>query len=281
MLVEADCSGGVFGGRYDVAIEPGSAELVSQARRGRLDPDIDLAGFARHVRTSESRDSELWVVPSPLSSHEALDVWRAMAGQAADAMLHDDRLWLADCGRVWHRSPIEALLAVAPLSIVVSDGSMPSLLVLKSRIESLPNRTAIIVVGDMSYSTDDLINFTGADYVWNVPHVKKLDALAAEFATSGRARRSRTWRTALAITQTLAVDIQSSGIPSSGIQSSGIESPGSVAEPDPDVSDGDRRGAAAEIKSVPPPSRPPPAPQPSTPASPPSPENADPTEVAS
>ena len=169
VLVEADCSGGVFGSRYDVAIEPGSAELVSQARRGRFDADVDLGGFARHVRTAESRDSELWVVPTPLSSHEALDVWRAMAGPAAEAMLFDDRLWLADCGRVWHRSPAEALLAAAPLSIVVTDGSMPSLLVLKARVESLPNATAILVVGDTQYSTDDLIAFTGADYVWNVP----------------------------------------------------------------------------------------------------------------
>lgn len=213
VLVEADCSGGVFGGRYDVAIEPGSAELVSQARRGRFEPDLDLSRFARHVRTSESRDSRLWVVPSPLSSHEALDVWRAMATPAAEAMLHDDRLWLADCGRVWHRSPVEALLAIAPLSVVVSDGSMPSLLVLRARIESLPHRAAIIVVGDMQYTTDDLIEFTGADYVWNVPHVNRLDSLAAEFATSGRARRSRTWRTALGIAQTLATELQATAAP--------------------------------------------------------------------
>ncbi len=211
VLVEADCSGGVFGGRYDVAVEPGSAELVSQARRGRFDSDLDLTRFARHVRTSESRDSELWVVPSPLSSHESLDVWRAMAAPTAEAMAHDDRLWLADCGRVWHRSPVEALLAIAPLSIVVSDHTMPSLLVLKARIESLPHQTAIIVVGDMQYTTDDLIDFTGADYVWNVPFVRRLDSLAAEFATSGRARRSRTWRTALGITQTLATGLQPAG----------------------------------------------------------------------
>ena len=216
VLVEADCSGGVFGCRYDVPLEPGSAELVSQARRARFDDPLELSSFARHIRTTENHGSELWVVPSPLSSHEALDVWRAMSAPAAEAMHHDDRLWLADCGRVWHRSPVEPLLAIATLSIIVSDGSMPSLLVLRSRVESLPNRTAVIVVGDMQYSTDELLDFTGADYVWNVPRVKRLDALAADFATGGRARRTKTWRTALTIAHTLAADLRSDPAPTAG-----------------------------------------------------------------
>ena len=208
VLVEADGSGGVFGCRYDVAVEPGSAELVSQARRGRFDPAMDLSRFARHVKTTENHDSELWVVPSPLSSHEALDVWRAMSAPAAEAMQRDDRLWLADCGRVWHRSPVEPLLAIAPLSIVISDAAMASLLVLRSRIESLPNRTAVIVVGNTQYSTDELIDFTGADYVWNVPFVRHLDSVAADFATSGRARRTKAWKAALGIAHTLAADLE-------------------------------------------------------------------------
>ncbi len=208
VLVEADCSGGVFGARYDIPTEPGAAELVSQARRGRFEGSVDRSQFARHIKTTDNHGSELWVVPAPLSSHEATDVWRAMATQTAEAMHYDDGLWLADCGRVWHRSPVEPLLAVAPLSIIVSDGTMPSLLVLKARVGSLPNRCAIVVVGDVRYTTDDLLEFTGADYVWNVPDVKGLDKLAAQFATSGRARRSKAWRTALTIAHTLAADLQ-------------------------------------------------------------------------
>ena len=216
VLVEADCSGGVFGARYDVAIEPGAADLVSTARRGRFDDDLELSRFSRQVKSGDDQGSSLWVVPEPLSSHEALDVWRAMALPTAEAMLSDSRLWIADCGRVWHRSPTESLLAIAPLSIVVSDSSMPSLLVLKARIESLPNRTAIVVIGETQYSTDDLLAFTGAEYVWNVPHVRRLEALAAEFSSSSRARRSKIWRTALNISHTLSADLNSLDRPAVG-----------------------------------------------------------------
>lgn len=207
ILVEADGSGGVFGSRYDVPLEPGASRLVSFARRGRFDDTLDLNQIARQLKRTDSGDHGLWVVPAPLSSHESLDAWRTMVVPTAEAMQRDDRLWLADCGRVWHGAPAEALLTVAPLNVVVSDGTMPSLLVLKSRVEAIPNRVAVLVVGSMKYSTDDLVQFTGADYVWNVPYIKRLDALAAEFSTSARARRSKIWRTALDIAHTLATDI--------------------------------------------------------------------------
>jgi hypothetical protein len=208
VVVEADGSGGVISARYDLPVEPSVTELLSNVRRGRFQDGFNMDSTARLLRRPGPAEEALWVVPSPLSSHEAQGAWRTLAKPAADAMLGDSRLWIADCGRVWAGSPAEVLVASAPLNIIVSDQSIPSLIVLQSRIEAIPGRVALIVVGKTKHSVSELLAFTGADLVWRVPYFRSLAERAGQLASeSKRGRRTKVWQTALSISHELSKEL--------------------------------------------------------------------------
>jgi hypothetical protein len=227
VVVEADGSGGVISARYDLPVEPSVTELLSNVRRGRFQDGFDMESAARLLRRPGTAEEALWVVPSPLSSHDAQGAWKALAKPAADAMLSDSRLWIADCGRVWAGSPSEVLVASAPLNVIVSDQSIPSLIVLQSRVQAIPGRVALIVVGRTKHSVNELQAFTGADLVWTVPYFKSLAERAGQLASeSKRGRRTKVWQTALAISHALSNEVAAGRAPSRPRPAD----PGAVAE---------------------------------------------------
>ncbi len=206
ILVEADGSGGIIGARYELPVQPGSADLVSTLRRGFIHEGFGLEATGRLLmEPDEGRPGGLWAVPSPVAGRDVLASWSELAHPVADAMRNDWRLWIADCGRVWAGSPFELLLTTADLNIVISDDTVPSLVVLRSRVQAIPGTVAVLVVGQARHSEEELLGFTGADLLWKVPYFKSLAARAGQLsAGGGSARRSREWKTALHITHALA-----------------------------------------------------------------------------
>ncbi len=208
VLVEADGSGGVVSARYDLPIEPSVTDLLTNVRRGRLQEGFQMEAVARLLRRPGAAEEALWVVPAPLSSHDAQGAWKSLAKPAADAMLADNRLWVADCGRVWAGSPAEVMVASAPLNIVISDQSIPSLIVLQSRVQAIPGKVGLIVVGKTKHTVNELLGFTGADYAWKVPYFSALAERAGQLASeTKRGRRSKAWQTALSISHELAGEL--------------------------------------------------------------------------
>ena len=207
VLIEADGSGGVVGPRYGLAVEPGVSGLVSQVRRGSFGPGFEMVSVARLLRRPSADEEGLWVVPAPLSAHESKSVWQEHARAAAMAVANDTRIWIADCGRVWPGSPVEQLLTSSYLNVIVSDDSIPALVVLQARVQASPGKVAVIVVGKSKYTATELEGFTGADLLWKVPYQDSLAERVGQLATEGRAgRRSKLWKSALEISHTLAAD---------------------------------------------------------------------------
>lgn len=204
VLVEADCSGGVVSVRYDIPVEPGVGDLVALARTGEFS-HFGMDTVARLLREATDSESAVWVSPAPLLAHESNAIWATLAKPAASSMVTDPRLWLADCGRVWPGAATEALLMGANLNIVVSDAAVESLVVLQSRVRSMPAPVVVLVVGSTRHSEDELQEFTGAFKVWKVPYLRSLSSEVAGFTlATRRGRHSKAWRTTLAIANALS-----------------------------------------------------------------------------
>ncbi|MEM7340484.1 MAG: hypothetical protein AAF467_17640 [Actinomycetota bacterium] len=204
VLVEADGSGGVVSARYGAPAEPGTGDLLSAARSGQMVAP-DLSTVSQQLRPAVDEEPALWMVPAPLLAHQATKQWAALAGPGAAAMAADRRLWVADCGRVWPGAPTEHLLVAAQVNVVVSDSSVESLVLVQSRVASLPGSTAVLVVGNPTYGDDEIAQFTNADLVCSVPYVNNLSALVVGFTKPKRqGHRSKAWREALRIADELA-----------------------------------------------------------------------------
>lgn len=204
VLVEADCSGGVVTARYDIPAEPGLADLLSASRGGALQV-ASMDSLAQQLRPSLADEASLWVVPAPLLGHEAHTLWSALVSPAATSMSSDRRLWIADCGRVWPGAPGERLMMTADHNVLVTDTAVESLVVLQSRVRSLPKPPSLLVIGKSRYSESELQAFTGAAYVFKVPYFSSLAQHAAGFARPDRkGYRTRPWRAALEMVEVLS-----------------------------------------------------------------------------
>lgn len=207
VLVEADPVGGVLGPRYDVPLQPGVASLLSATRAGRFEPSFELSSAASLLRPGDGDSGGLWVAPGLMAADEALAAWRAVAAPAAAAMSRDTRLWLVDCGRPWPGSPVEALTAAAALNLVVTDGSLGSLVALRSRLAVL-GRVGLLVVGDLDYPLDEVTAYAGTPFVWTLPWADDLAGLAGQLVgPRRRARQTKPWRRAIEVAHELAATL--------------------------------------------------------------------------
>lgn len=193
ILVEADCSGGVVGVRFDLPVEPGLSELAAATREGSLRGVHDLSTVSQMLASATSHQSALWVVPSPATSRDTTYIWRRSAATTVPAMAQDPRLWLVDCGRVTSESPSWAMMDMAAVNFLVADSELESILVLQARVRAVSGVTAVLIIGPSRYTADELKDFLRVDYLWKVPYRKKLSHLASRYA-AGKSRQSKLWR---------------------------------------------------------------------------------------
>lgn len=206
VLVEADSSGGVLATRYGLSSDPGVIALVSQAR---LHPGErpEIQSYARRL------DENLWCVPGPETAEGAGHIWNSGAGPLAECIAADDRLWLVDCGRIYPNTSLSPLLAASDVHLLFVGSSTESLVAVPSRVNWLAEHaaTGVVSVGDSGRHPDEMLDFFGSERVWQVAHHRDLAKTAGQIFGSGRARRSKAWRTAVDISDNIARWIEQSG----------------------------------------------------------------------
>lgn len=198
VLLEADCAGGVLGARYQLGVEPGALTLIASARRNDGVPPPDH--YARQL------DQGFWVVPGPEVAEQAVPAWTSGAADLAAKLAADDRLWVADVGRLGPGSPLRPLADHAVLNLVVSGPATEDIVQLPARVESLADRgpTGIVIVGRPPYEFDELRRFLGVSALWIVPADDALPQMVLKVIEGGRARRSALWRAAIDVAADIA-----------------------------------------------------------------------------
>ncbi len=196
VLVETDSTGGVLAVRYGLSPTPGIVELISNVRQG--------VGLRETLGASAHRlDEQLWAVPAPSSADAAWPILVRM-GDLGPVLSGGDDIWFVDCGRWWPSSPCVGITSSADLNLILVDADDSSLLSVRSRVHHFRQfgKVGVVVVGSTQRSLEELEMNFGADKVWNIPHIKQLDILAGQAATTGqskrsKSRRSKAWRQAL------------------------------------------------------------------------------------
>ncbi len=198
IVLEADCSGGVLGARYQLGVEPGAVSLVSACRRGNS--EFSPGDHARLL------DEGLWVVPGPEVAEQAVPVWRSGVADVAETLSQDQRLWVVDLGRSEPESPVRPLAATAAVNVVLTGGAVEDIVQVPARVAELERcaPTQVILVGRSHVAQDELRAFFGGRLRWLVPAPNDLPRLAMRAVQGGRARRSALWRAAVAVAVDLA-----------------------------------------------------------------------------
>lgn len=194
VVLEADPDGGVLGARYDVGVDPGAVSLVAACGR---DNQIVLPEHGRQIQDN------MWIVPGPELAETAQPVWVRGANPVARALAEDERTWIVDLGRLGPNSPVNPFADHAVMNILVAHVGNESLVQIPARINRLKTKntaTGLILVGKSGHPIPDLVEFSGADKVWEVPNVVGLPSLVAKMIAGGRARRHMVWRNAITIT---------------------------------------------------------------------------------
>jgi hypothetical protein len=193
VVLEADVSGGVFGARYGLGVDPGVVSLIAGLRRSS-DGGVDVAEHGRLLAPS------VWLVPGPESAEQATKVWSGSTGTVAECAAADPGVWFVDCGRSPGRVGDIDFVRSGVLSIVVSRAESEHLVQVPSRVAELRKscgRIAVLVIGKPGHRTDELGEFFGSDRTWVVGETSELVAITAAVLSGGRARRSWLWRSAL------------------------------------------------------------------------------------
>lgn len=201
VVLEADPSGGVLGARYGLGVDPGAVSLIAGLRHSPNAIDIDA-----HVRSF----ADLHVVPGPESGEQARSVWSGTADAVATRLAADERVWLADVGRLDGGSPVLPLAHASALTLLLCGPAMEDLVQVPSRVEwlsAIGASVGVVVVGDPGHRTEELAEFFGTRLVWQVAANDDVRQIAgAILAGSGRAKRSWAWRTALDLASTIAAE---------------------------------------------------------------------------
>ncbi|MCU1368648.1 MAG: hypothetical protein JWL72_1413 [Ilumatobacteraceae bacterium] len=206
VVLEADVSGGVFGARYGLGVDPGVVSLIAGLRRSK-DGGVDLDEHARLLAPS------VWLIPGPESAEQATKVWSGSTGNVADCAAADSGVWFVDCGRGPVRGGDTEFVRNAVLSIVMSRAESEHLVQVPSRVADLRKvggRVAVLVIGKPGHGTDELGAFFGSDRTWVVGETSELVALTAAVLHGGRARRSWLWRSALDVAASVCEEISTS-----------------------------------------------------------------------
>lgn len=197
VVLEADCSGGVLGARYQLGVEPGAMSLMSACRR--RDVEVDPADHGRLL------DDGLWAIPGPETAEQAVPAWRAGVADVAATLATDHRLWVVDLGRSEPTSPVRALAERASLNVVMTRGSIEDIAQLPARVAALDEAapTFVIIVGKSGFGENDLHDYLGGRRLWLVPSPADLPRLTMRAVQGGRARRSQLWRAATKVADDL------------------------------------------------------------------------------
>jgi hypothetical protein len=207
VVIEVDMDGGVAGARYGVGVEPGVLGLVTGLRHGG-DATAALRAVGRKLAGGA------WLVPGPESAEMARRVWSAdrASGAAAAVMAQDHRrLWFCDLGRVTPTDPTAAFVAEASVTLLFTRDAPADLVQLPDRVESLRRlcpSVGVIVVGDPTYSREELAGFFGCRDVWVVPDGPSAIEVSQQVWTPARrARRTSLWRAAVELAVELTTPV--------------------------------------------------------------------------
>ena len=201
VVLEADVDGGVLGARYGLGVDPGVVSLIAAMRRSGQ-PQVPVAD---HGRAAADR---VWLVPGPETAERAHSVWTGTAEAVAAGLAADDRVWFVDAGRVDASSAVLPFVAAAKLTVLLCRSAHEDVVQVPSRLEALGidgPKSAVLVVGKLRHSVDELAAFFGTPTVWNVDESTELPELAAAVMRPGRARRSWLWRSAVELSARVAV----------------------------------------------------------------------------
>ncbi len=202
VALECDLDGGVYGARYGIGVEPGTATLVSRTRHSATGAqEIDL--FGRSV------GDQAWVVPGPESAEAARQLWSGIgvADSVAAAVAHDDRVWFVDAGRAGSSSPIAPILSSASLSLLVCRADHESVVQVPPRVSDLRSigcSVGVVIVGKPPFPEDELSEFFDTSLLWTLPATDDIVTLSRSVWSSKKVRRSLTWRAALEISHDVA-----------------------------------------------------------------------------
>ena len=203
VVLEADLSGGVFGARYGLGVDPGVVSLIAALRRSS-DGAVDVGDHGRLLAPG------VWLIPGPESAEQSTKVWSGSMGDVAGCAVADPGVWFVDCGRGPGHGSDADFVRGAVLSIVVSRAQVEHLVQVPSRVAELRKwcgRVAVLVVGRPGHGTDELGVFFGSDQTWVVGESSELVAMSAAVLSGGRARRSWLWRSALDVAASVHEEI--------------------------------------------------------------------------
>jgi hypothetical protein len=190
VVVEADLDGGVLGARYGLGVDPGVVSLIAALRR---DGEIPIAEHGRAVGAG------VWLVPGPESAEQTRMVWMGTADAVAAQLAADGRVWLVDAGRVHAAALTLPLVARSAVTLLLCRSRPEDIVQVPARLATLGSETTVgvLVVGQCDNGRDELCEFFGTPVVWTVAASDELAAIAGAVLSSGRARRTWVWRTAL------------------------------------------------------------------------------------
>ena len=209
VVLEAARDGGVLGARYQLGVEPGVSTLAAVVRRHVPGDPLPVAEFARQVGPG------LWVVPQPESAEAAATIWSSVSA-VASAIAGDPRVWVVDAGRLGPGGFGMAFAAQSSLAVVVSGVGEESLVQLPARVQSLQRAgalVAVLVVGKLRHSVQELGAFAGTGLVWSVAAERDLPAWVAAVLSGGRARRGWVWRQAVEVAAEIAERVMATSSP--------------------------------------------------------------------
>lgn len=211
VVVEADLDGAVMGARFGIGVDPGSATLVSTARRA-VDSSIDLADIGRLV------DPRVWLIPGPESAEAARQLWATPSASesVASAAARDHRLWLFDVGRAGPNGQLAPIFERSMMSVLMCRAEHDSLVQVPARVSALKKAKCtigVLVVGTPAFSIGDLQRFFGADTAWVTDESNDLVVASRHVWSQRRVRRSQLWRSAVTVATEIAAVVQSRSMP--------------------------------------------------------------------
>jgi hypothetical protein len=152
LVAELDPDGGVLGLRDQIPADPGLTTLAAAGRRG-LTPDVVL----QHCRRLADGTPLLLGAATPEGAVHAISILGARLAAACDSIAAVDVL--ADCGRIWSKSPALEVVHAARYVVVVVTPTIEGVAHVQARLQGLglpPGRAAAVTIGQRPYRPDDV-----------------------------------------------------------------------------------------------------------------------------
>jgi hypothetical protein len=204
LLVEASEDGGALAARFALPVEPGLLTLVTASRHDTADGAPALEPHLQPLPGTE----RIVALVGPISAEPAQALLRTAAGRVATllAAVADDIDVLIDAGRLTTSSLAQPLLAGADRLVLVARPRVEELTALAHRLPHLATlgpRPEVLLVGERPYGPDEVADTLGVTVVGVLAHDDDAaDALAAA-GSARRLGRSRLFRTAAGVVDTL------------------------------------------------------------------------------